>query len=172
MLSGNCHESRNRVGGASERESVCPRCNDRGGRRWNALDPSSQFPFSNDDAQVSQEADQFSGIEQRSREVIVVKDSCDINVTSTETQVAVSLQAALQVAIALVVNLTIADSNQAEKVTQDLLQFSRIEQVNRQSVYIENSRDVDIQMTDTDIAVSLQLMLQLLLALLVQIDVF
>ena len=102
----------------------------------------------------------------------MVKDSCDIKVTSTETQVAVSLQAALQVAIALVVNLTIADSNQAEKVTQDLLQFSRIEQVNRQSVYIENSRDVDIQMTDTDIAVSLQLMLQLLLALLVQIDVF
>lgn len=172
MLSGNCHESRNRVGGASERESVCARCDERGGRSFNALDRNSHFPFSNDDAQLSQQADQISNIEQRSKEVIVIKDSCDIKVTSTETQVAVSLQAALQVAIALVVNITIADSDQAEKVTQDLLQFSRIEQVNKQSVFIENSRDIEVKVTDTDIAVSIQLMLQLLLALLVQIDVF
>lgn len=143
------------------------RCNK---RRWNALDPSS-FPSSNDGAFV-QDATEFAGIEQRSREMIMIRDSCDVTVRSTETQVAASLQAALQVAIALVVNISIADDDQAEKITQELLQFSRIQQVNKQSVIIENSRDVDVSMTDTDIAVSIQLMLQLLLALLIQLDIF
>ncbi|MFE8702290.1 spore coat protein [Cytobacillus sp. FJAT-54145] len=140
-------------------------------RRWTALDPASNFPFTGDDADIVQEADQVSDIEQRSSEKIVIKDSLNINVTSTETQVAVSLQAALQVAIALVVNITIADSDQAEKVTQELLQYSQIQQVNRQSIYVENSRDVNITTTDTDVAVSIQLLLQLLLALLVEVDI-
>lgn len=143
------------------------RCNN---RRWNALDPDS-YPSSNNGTFV-QDGSEVASIEQRSREIIVVRDSCDVTVTSTETQVAASLQAALQVAIALVVNISIADDAQAEKVTQELLQLSRIQQVNKQSVIIENSRDVDVRMTDTDIAVSIQLMLQLLLALLVQLDVF
>jgi spore coat protein X len=164
MLSGNSH-CRNNVREVMEvREEHCE-------RRWNALDPTSHFPHSNDDAEVSQNAAQVSGIEQRSREVIVIKDSCDIEVTTTETQVAVSLQAALQVAIALVVNITIADSDQAEKVTQDLLQYSQIQQVNRQSIYIENSRDIEVKTTDTDVAVSIQLLLQLLLALVVSLDI-
>lgn len=166
MLSGNV-----RGGSCGQSMGVVADERDRD-RKWNALDPTSQFPFSKDDAAIFQEVDQAASIGQRSREVIVIKDSLDVKVTSTETQVAASLQAALQVAIALVVNLTIADSDQAEKVTQDLLQFSRIEQVNKQSVFIENCREVDVKITDTDIAISIQLMLQLLLALLIQIDVF
>lgn len=157
----------------------CDRCNGGGNvageseRRWNALDPSSNFPYSNNNGyDIAQQADQVSDIEQKSYERIIIKDSCDIKVKTTETQVAVSLQAALQVAIALVVNLTIADSEQAEHVTQELLQYSQIEQVNRQTVYIENSRDIEVTTTDTDVAVSIQLLLQLLLALLIQIDIF
>lgn len=171
MLSGNVlgdRSCRNDVLGERDRRDK----RDRRDRRWNALDPSSNFPFSDHDAVIRQEADQVSNIEQRSKEVIVIKDSLDVRVTTTETQVAASLQAALQVAIALVVNITIADSDQAEKVTQDLLQLSRIEQVNKQSVFIENCRKVDVRVTDTDIAVSIQLMLQLLLALLIQLDIF
>lgn len=139
-------------------------------RRWNALDRNCRFPF--DDEEALQAADQVSDVEQKSVERIIIKDSCDIKVRTTETQVAVSLQAALQVAIALVVNLTIADNEQAEMVTQELLQFSQIEQVNRQTVYIENSRDIEVTTSDTDVAVSIQLLLQLLLALLIQIDIF
>lgn len=141
-------------------------------RRWNALDPNSSFPFSNDDAAITQIADEVSTIQQRSRELIVIRDSFDVTVTSTETQVAVSLQAALQIAIALVIRISIADGNESDKITQDLLQLTRIQQVNRQSVFIENSRQVSVTMTDTDIAISIQLLLQILLALLVELDVF
>lgn len=141
-------------------------------RKWNALDPTSNFPSSNyDNNQVLQNFDQVSDIEQRSNEKIIIKDSCDIKVTTTDTQVAVSLQVAIQIAIAIVINITIADSEQAEAVTQDLLQFSSMQQVNRQTICIENSRDIEVTTTDTDVAISIQLLLQLLLALLVQIDI-
>lgn len=84
---------------------------------------------------------------------------------------AASLQAALQLAIALVVNISIADGELAEQITQDLLQLSRVRQVNRQSVVIKNCRKVEVSMTDTDVAVSIQLMLQLLSALLILLEV-
>ncbi|XQY93822.1 spore coat protein [Metabacillus sp. HB246100] len=41
-----------------------------------------------------------------SSEAIIIRDSCEIEVSSTDTQVAVSLQVAIQAAIVLVINLT------------------------------------------------------------------
>ncbi|WP_368658627.1 spore coat protein [Metabacillus halosaccharovorans] len=128
--------------------------------------------FFDDDAQVSQGANQVSETEQISSETIIVKDSCDIDIKSTDTQVAVSLQVALQVAIALVINLTIADSARAEQVTQQLLQEADMKQVNKQKLVIENSKDVKVTTTDTDVAISLQVLLQILIALVVNIDIF
>lgn len=134
--------------------------------RWSALDDCK---CKHED--TTQEAVQVSETLQTSEEYIFIKDSCNIEVTSTDTQVAVSLQAAVQVAIALVINLTIADSSRAEQVTQQLLQNSVIKQANKQKLIIENSRDVKIKTTDTDVAISLQVLIQILLALLVQIDI-
>lgn len=156
---------------------------------WVALDPHSCHPtscnsrdevaganvrgnFFDDDATVSQSAAQVSETEQISSETIIVKDSCDIDVTSTDTQVAVSLQVALQVAIALVINLTIADSSRAEQVTQQLIQQADMKQLNKQKLVIENSKDVKVKTTDTDVAISLQVLLQILIALIVNIDIF
>ncbi|MBO1511581.1 spore coat protein [Metabacillus bambusae] len=150
---------------------------------WVALDRNSCHPTDsenevagrnifNNDATVQQQAAQVSETEQFSSETIIIKDSCDVNVHSTDTQIAVSLQVALQVAIALVINLTIADSNQAEQVTQQLLQQADTKQVNRQKLVIENSRDVNVTTTDTDVAISLQVLLQILIALVVNIDIF
>ncbi|OAS83836.1 MULTISPECIES: spore coat protein [Metabacillus] len=149
---------------------------------WVALDRNSCHPtesdevagrnFFNNDATVQQNAAQVSETEQISSETIIIKDSCDVNVHTTDTQVAVSLQVALQVAIALVINLTIADSNQAEQVTQQLLQQADMKQVNKQKLVIENSRDVNVTTTDTDVAISLQVLLQILIALVVNIDIF
>lgn len=143
---------------------------------WNALDTSSVHPVEpcrenirNDDIN---EADQISDIDQASNEVIVIRDSCEVTVETTDTKVAVSLQAALQVAIAVVINITIADNSRAEKVTQELLEMSQIKQTNRQKLIIVNSRTVDVTTTDTDVAVSLQVMLQILLALFAQLDIF
>ncbi|MFD2215435.1 MULTISPECIES: spore coat protein [Bacillaceae] len=134
--------------------------------RWSALDDCK---CKHED--TTQDAVQVNETIQASEEYIFIKDSCNIEVTSTDTQVAVSLQAAIQVAIALVINLTIADSNRAEQVTQQLLQSSVIKQANKQKLIIENSRDVKITTTDTDVAISLQVLIQILLALLVQIDI-
>jgi spore coat protein X len=147
--------------------------------KWQALDETMEHPTEcetfesgdTEDSLVNQEADQVNKIKQSSEEIIIIKDSCDVEVTTTDTQVAVSLQAALQVAIAIVISITIADSAQAEKVTQDLLQTSKIKQGNFQELVIKNSRGVRVKTTDTDVAVSLQVLLQLLVALVAQIDI-
>ncbi|MBY0223449.1 MULTISPECIES: spore coat protein [Sporosarcina] len=142
--------------------------------RWSALDTSSKHPCapcSNDSNNTGADADVISDIDQFSNEVIVIRDSCDVMVSTTDTQVAVSLQAALQVAIAFVVNISIADGTRAEKVTAELLERAQIRQTNRQKLIIENSRNIEVTTVDTDVAISLQLLLQILLALIVQLDI-
>ncbi|MCF8890903.1 spore coat protein [Priestia megaterium] len=123
------------------------------------------------DAEVVQDADQLSLIDQESNELIWIKDSCDIMVTTTDTQAAIGIQVAIQVAIAVVLRLTIADSVQNDGILQDLLQLSDIEQTNKQKIYIENSKDVEITTTDTDVALNVQVLLQVLVAIIVLIDV-
>ena len=56
---------------------------------------------------LSQEADQLVLSQQQSFEWIVVKDSEGVEVHTTDTQVAVSLQAAIQVAIAVVIKASL-----------------------------------------------------------------
>lgn len=139
--------------------------------RWSALDPSSEHQCFNDSDDVVQEATQVADNLQLNEELIFIKDSCDVTVTTTDTKAALNLQAALQAAIALVVSISIADSSQAQKVTQELLQASRNRQISRQKTVVENSRNVNVTTTDTQIAVNIQLLLQILLALLVQVDI-
>ncbi|MBD8067494.1 spore coat protein [Bacillus sp. PS06] len=126
--------------------------------------------FASDDT-VLQGMNQINKTSQQSFESIHIIDSCDIEVETTDTQVAVSLQAALQVAIAIVISLTIADDAQAEAVTQQLLQGTKTKQANKQKLVIEGSKNIRVQTTDTDVAISLQVLLQILLALVVQIDI-
>ena len=108
---------------------------------------------------------------QISEELIFIKDSCNVNVTSTDVKAALSLQAALQAAIAVIVSISIADSGRADRITQELIQSSRIKQITRQKTIVENSRDIEITTTDAQIALNIQLLLQLLLALIVELDV-
>lgn len=144
--------------------------------KWDAKNKKKDHPSgpcsTSEDEAVSQSAAQLAEIDQSSHELIVVRDSCDITVESTDTQVAASLQGALQVAIAVVINITIADDARAERVTQELLEKAQIRQSNRQKVVIVNSRSVDVSTTDTDVAISLQLLLQILVALVAQLDIF
>ena len=142
--------------------------------RWSALNPDSRHRFAscrNDRRNTGADAELDSDIEQLSNELIVIRDSCNVTVSTTDTQVAVSLQAALQVAIAIVVNISIADSTRAERVTAELLERAQIRQSNRQRLIIINSCDVEVTTEDTDVAISLQLLLQILLALIVQLDI-
>ncbi|AXN40228.1 spore coat protein [Peribacillus butanolivorans] len=143
-------------------------------RSWSALDSASNHPlsgFCNDDTQIEQEARQDNSQVQLSEELIYIKDSCNVNVTSTDVKAALSLQAALQAAIAVIVSISIADADNAERITQELIQSSNVRQITRQKTIVENSRDIDITTTDAQIALNIQLLLQLLLALIVEIDI-
>ncbi|WP_330948489.1 spore coat protein [Virgibacillus sp. MG-45] len=108
---------------------------------------------------------------QETEEFIHIIDSSGVRVHTTDTQVGVSLQAALQVAIAIVINITIADSNCAEQVTQELLQSARTRQVQEQTLVIQGSENVDVTTSDTDVAVSIQVLLQILVTLVAQLDI-
>ncbi|HYK75322.1 MAG TPA: spore coat protein [Pseudoneobacillus sp.] len=138
-------------------------------RNWNALNASCSHP-SFRDPEVEQTAKQKSKTSQYSEELIYIIDSADVEVTTTETQVALSIQAALQAAIAIIVNISIADSQKADQVAQELFQNASVRQTNRQKTFIKNSRGVRVTTTDTDIAVNIQVLIQVLLALLVKVD--
>jgi spore coat protein X len=149
------------------------RTNNVGENRWSALDRSSRHPMDEfcGAEGVEQEADQINSQLQLSEELVFIKDSCDVRVTSTDVKAALSLQAALQAAIVVVISISIADGERAERITQELLQSSRVRQITRQKTIIENSRDVDVTTTDAQVAVNIQLLLQLLLALIVELEV-
>ena len=94
-----------------------------------------------------------------------------IEVTTTDTKAALSIQAALQAAIVVIISISIADSEKADRVAQELFQKSSIKQINKQETVIRNSRNVTVTTTDTDIAVNVQILLQILLALLVKLNI-
>ena len=125
----------------------------------------------NEDALVAQGYDQIMVMEQESDEIIWIKDSCNVNVLSTDTQGAVSLQVGLQLAIALVISISLGDSQQGRAVAQEIFQSFDDEQSNKQKIYVENSKDVEIHTTDTDLSVNIQALLDILLSLVVRIDV-
>lgn len=151
------------------------RSNEKHESRWSALDPGSRHPMDHlcrdDDNEIEQEATQKKSEYQLSEELIYIKDSCNVEINSTDVKAALSLQAALQAAIAVVISISIADGDRADKITQDLLQHSKITQITRQKTIVENSRDIDIRTTDAQVAVNIQLLLQLLLALIVELDI-
>ncbi|AOM05948.1 spore coat protein [Bacillus cereus] len=130
----------------------------------------NDYSFSKN-ANFLEEAIQTDEIDQISEEYIEIVDSADVQVTTTDTKAALSIQAALQAAIVVVVSISIADSEKADKITQELFQKSAIKQINRQKTFIKNSRNVTVTTTDTDIAVNIQILLQILLALLVKLNI-
>jgi spore coat protein X len=120
---------------------------------------------------VEQEARQVEETFQDSHECIIIRDSEDVTVHTTNTHAAVNLQAALQLAIAIVLSITIGDSPNSDSILQELTQRTETTQLTRQKLLIENSHDVHVTTTDTDAAVNIQLLLQVLLALVVKLDV-
>ena len=76
------------------------------GEKWRALDHCDN----NNDAVDPQDGVQDAEIEQRSFEVIIIRDSEGVEVNTTDTQVAVSLQLGIQAAIVAVIIATIGDT--------------------------------------------------------------
>jgi spore coat protein X len=141
-------------------------------KKWSALEGTAHpARCAHDEAVVEQEATQVSKTVQASEEHIIIRDSCQVHVHTTDTKAAVNLQAALQLAVALVLSITIGDSDDADKVSQELLQRVSVRQLNHQKTLIENSRNVKVTTTDTDVAVNIQVLLQVLVALVAKLDI-
>lgn len=148
----------------------CKRCNN---HRWEQGEEENSWDSTenSEDTTVFQGGGQFSSVEQESDELIWIKDSCNVTVQTTDTQAAVSLQVGLQLAIALVISIAIGDSIQGQTVSQELFQQFNDEQTNKQKIYVDNSKDVNIVTTDTDLSVNIEAMLQVLLALVARLDI-
>lgn len=122
--------------------------------------------------EVSQRARNSARISQRSSERIKIVDSTDVNVLTIDVQAAVALQAAIQAAITLIVRLSFADdSEQADRFTQELFQFARIEQENEQEIIIQDSHNVNVGALDLDVVVTIQVLIQVLAALAISLDI-
>ena len=74
-------------------------------------------------------------------------------------------------AIAVVVRISIGDGDQSDSVIQDVKQFAKIKQKNAQKTIIENSTNVKVRTSDTDLAVNILLLLQVLVAILVSLEI-
>ncbi|MFD2749966.1 spore coat protein [Virgibacillus siamensis] len=138
--------------------------------KWRALDHCNESNNSQNDATVNQGAEQSVSNQQVSDEWIIIKDSENINVTTTDTQVAISLQLGIQAAIAAVLNIAIGDS-QSNDISQELGQMIKTRQGGRQKTIVEQSRDIEITTTDTDIAINIQLLFQVLVAIVVSLEI-
>lgn len=138
---------------------------------WKALDdyphPLSCF-IKKDELQ---DADQISKILQKTFEDIIILDSCDVVVKTTNIQAALNLQAAIQVAIVAILSITILSHEKAEKISQDLFQKTKIKQADFQRTLIRNSRGVNVHTTDASLGASIQLLIQILVFLLIRLRI-
>ncbi|BAD65046.1 hypothetical protein J1TS1_06040 [Shouchella clausii] len=139
-------------------------------KKWSALDPDACHPMGFDE-DIAQRATQANKDIQVSEELIYIKDSCDVEVESTDTKAAINLQVAIQAAIALIIRISLAGSDNAEEITQEILQVSKTKQITRQKTIVDNSRNVQVSTTDTQVAVNIQIQIAILLAILVELDI-
>lgn len=139
-------------------------------KEWRALDHCDNH-CGQENEDVVQEGEQVVSNKQQSFEWIIVKDSEGVDVQTTDTQAAVSLQLGIQAAIAAVISVTIGDTDQGKSVAQDIQQFISTKQRNVQKTIIEKSKNVKVTTTDTDLAVNIQAMLQILVAIVVKLDI-
>ncbi|ARW06245.1 MULTISPECIES: spore coat protein CotX [Bacillus] len=156
---------------------------------WVALDPDCDHPlddkeekkdrkcncdiccngngFGDNNAFIDQDLAQANLNKQVSDETIIIRDSCDINVSSTDVQAVTSVVTALNAAVVTATLTSIADGVIAELVAQDLLQLTANKQVNRQKLLIECSRGVNVTTVDADIAALVSTATNTLVAILV-----
>jgi spore coat protein X len=138
-------------------------------KKWRALEQCDNDKKSQ--ADVMQEADQVVTSKQQSYEWIIVKDSEQVDVHTTDTQVAISLQAAIQIAIAIVITITVGDSDKGNAVVEDLKQFFKNRQRNTQKTIIHGSKNVEVITTDTQVSVNIEALLQILVAIVAKLDI-
>ncbi|GAB1786290.1 MULTISPECIES: spore coat protein [Priestia] len=120
---------------------------------------------SKEDAVIEQESDAFSLIGQDSDELIWIKDSCEIIVSTVDTQTAAQVQGLVN-AVTGIILAGIVGNITGEIIAQEILSLANTEQVNKQKIIIVNSKDVTIATLDTDTAAQVQTVVTTLTAVL------
>lgn len=99
--------------------------------------------------------------------MIVIRDSCDVNVQSVDQQALTSVFVSINALVVIVTLAVITDETLAELVAQDLLQLVESKQLNRQKVLIDNSRCVNVTTLDQDAATLVTVLINALVAIFV-----
>ncbi|MDF2605951.1 MAG: spore coat protein [Bacillales bacterium] len=119
---------------------------------------------------ISQFIGQGSNAYQLSEELICIRNSIGVTVTTTDVKVALNLQAVIQAVILIILLIVLDDEAAARTITQELIQKANIKQITRQKTIIENSNNVVVTTIDAQVAVNLNLVLQLLIALIAVLE--
>ncbi|MCO8147552.1 spore coat protein [Bacillus subtilis] len=157
---------------------------------WVALDPDCDHPreikeekkcdgccnlkgfgFNDNNAFIDQDSIQAHLNRQISEEMIVIRDSCDVNVQSVDQQAISSVFVAINALVVVAITATIADEALAELVAQDVLQLTESKQLNRQKILIDNSRCVNVTTLDQDAATLVSILINALVAIFVAVNI-
>lgn len=103
--------------------------------------------------------------------VIVVRDSCDVEIVNQDFMAALNLQVSLQLALATVLSVTVGSHETASSIVQDIVSQITAVQRLRRVIQVENSKSVKVHISSAEVAFNIQILLQLLLALINQVEV-
>ncbi|MEC2077067.1 spore coat protein [Metabacillus fastidiosus] len=127
--------------------------------------------FDSDSAVFNQDGVNVSDTDQLNKELIFIKDSCDIKVDSEQSNFAATIQVGVN--LILYVLSIFVSIDDAELVTHELLNAAKTSQTNKQKVVIINCKNIHVKAEDSNTAVTLQVIAQIFIALLtliVEID--
>ena len=122
------------------------------------------------DTSVSESADQYQFSNQTQNENLWIVNSSDVLVVTAQIQAAASTQLAIQLAIALILSIVIADEGESKAVYEDLLQLTATNQSMRQQTGIVDSHDILVVNVDLEASIQIQILLQILLALIAEFE--
>ncbi|MET3089201.1 spore coat protein [Priestia megaterium] len=121
----------------------------------------------NSNALIGTETTQKILSNQTSNSIIVVKDSCNVNISITDTQTAIILQSLLQV-LTFILTLIGLNANSIRLITAEVLLLAKVIQSSNHKIIIENSKEVHATTTNIDTVIFIQSLI-LILTILVTI---
>ncbi|GMA63627.1 spore coat protein [Alicyclobacillus fastidiosus] len=120
---------------------------------------------------VFESAELVEWTDEESYIVIVVRDSCDVEIVNQDFMAALNLQFSLQLALATVLSVTVASHETASSIVQDIVSRMTDVQRLRRVIQVENSKSVKVHISSAEVAFNIQILLQFLLALINQVEV-
>ncbi|WP_318618944.1 spore coat protein [Priestia megaterium] len=118
----------------------------------------------NSNALIETETIQKILSKQISDSVIVVKDSCNVNISITDIQTAIILQSLLQV-LTVILTLIGLDANSIRLITAEVLLIAKVIQSSNHKIIIENSKNVHATTTNIDTVIFIQSFILVLIIL-------